>query len=273
MRAYKAIPRFILSALFLLSFGLAPITSMAVNDSDLAPVIQQSNKWQVLIAPYGWLFGTDGTITARGTESTVDVTPMDLLRNLSAIDFIGQIHLELKRGPINLVFDPTYLKLTQSVRVGPIGADITPSMTIIDFGAYFTVLRKMASDHPYRGGIFQLFGGGRYFKIGAKIKPLRLPSVSGSTDFLAPVIGARLGLALNRALAFIAKADFGGFNVDCAKSTWGGALLGKYRFHKNWQVVAGYRWLSVNFSKGSGTSKGGMDATLYGPEAGIAVNF
>jgi len=238
-------------------------TNNANHANDTNPT--KDYKWHFLIAPYGWLFGMHGPLVVKGSVTNVDLTPSDTLRLISDIDAIWQLHLEALHGPLALMVDTTYLKLTTDVGVGPIGLTLTPSLTIIDFGAFYTIATNPAMGDATTPVRFQLFGGGRYFKIAARVTPKRFPTISGSQHILAPIVGARLIFPVEKQFQFIVRGDVGGFNVDCTRSTWSATILGQYLFHHWLALSVGYRALGVHFMK----EASGGDLTLYGPVVGL----
>lgn len=273
----KKIAVFILSVFFILSFS-TPV--FAANNSNhplkkdhslINRHINAAPSWHFLIAPYGWIFGMRGDMIIRGTRSTVDMTPHDILNLLDDVDFIGELHMEAEHGPLTLMVDPTYLKLTTDVGVGPIGVTLSPSLTILDFGAFYTVLTNPALHDATSPVKFQLFAGGRYFKMKLKISPKRFPSASGSQHILAPIVGGRLIFPIDKKFTFTARGDIGGFDFDDTQSTWSATLLGQYAFNKCVTLAVGYRFLGIHFIKNVAgtTTKSGMNITFYGPVVGI----
>lgn len=237
------------------------------------PPTPAPQQWHIHIAPYAWIFGMKGNMTLKNQVADLDFTPIDVLKSIQDIDFIGQLHTELQRGPLDLMLDTTYLRLTKKIRFNKFGVDITPAMGIVDFGAYYTVSEFAPIHNANRNIALQVFGGGRYFYMSAKLKPLRLRTISDNAAFITPIIGGRLQLPLSENFGVNVRGDIGGFGIDDAKFTWAATILGHYRFHKHWFVALGYRWLDLNFSQGEGKNKTGVDALLSGPIIGFIFRY
>lgn len=253
----------VVTALFICTLSI-PINSFAENSNN-----DESDSWRFMIAPYAWIFGMNGTLTLNDTTSDVSTTPMDTLEMLGDIDFIGELHVELTKDRWTLLFDPTYLKLTQDVSVGPIGASITPEITFVDFGAFYSLAESSLIAHQ-KPAVFQVLAGGRYYSMKAKIAPDRLPSVSGDQDFLTPIIGARVLAPLSKNWKLALRGDYGGFDIDDVTETWSASVLGNYSFNQKIELVAGFRVLAVNFEKGSGQDRFDINMRFWGPLIGVA---
>jgi len=210
-----------------------------------------------------------GKLTAAGNTVNLDTQPSDTLENLDKVDFIGEVHIEVGHGRWDFMLDPTYLKLSTNVGFGPISAGLSPELAIIDFGAYYSVLQHAAINGAPNPIVFQVFAGGRYFHMGAEVSPKKLPTISGSASFIAPMLGARIKLPVDPNFTFVLRGDYGGFGVDHASSTWSAAILGKVHMYKCLSFAVGYRLLGIDYSE----NNSGMDGTLYGPVIGVIFKF
>ena len=57
----------------------------------------------------------------------------------------------------------------------------------------------------------------------------------------------------------------GGFGIGSASDlTWSITTYLNYQFSKHWSLAGGYRYLDMDYSRGSGTSKFGLDGSLEG---------
>jgi hypothetical protein len=46
-----------------------------------------------------------------------------------------------------------------------------------------------------------------------------------------------------------------------------------WRFHRNFSVIGGYRYLYIDYENGSGSDKYAFDGDIKGPILGLAVHF
>ena len=237
------------------------------------PKAPSSSPWQFIIAPYGWIFGMKGDMTIKGSTTTLDVTPLDVLKALNKVDAIFQLHVEARKGRWAFMFDPTYLKVTQDGSMGPISVSVTPSILLVDFGAFYSVLTHQLSQSLYSPLTFQVFAGGRYFEMKARIEPKRLPSVTQEQSFTTPIIGARILSQLGQNVYLILRGDYGGFGIDGVKNTWAASLLGQYAFTRHVALALGFRVLGIDYGTGSGANRFAVDTRIYGPVLGLQFSF
>jgi len=239
----------------------------------------ESEEWEFLIAPYGWLAGVDGAVTAKGVEVDVDKSPSDFFDIVSDIDFVAELHMEAKKGPWIILLDPTYLKVSTDGKVGPVDADVTTEFALVDIaGLYRFYERPIGADNS-RKLSFDVLAGARYWHLESDIDlELRLERFNLKKDFEArkdwidPILGLRTGVNLTRKLTLWARADIGGFGVGSDFSWNVSAVLG-YDVYRNITLALGYRVLDVNFEDGSGDDKTELNATLHGPMLGLVFFF
>ena len=78
-----------------------------------------NNDWDVTIAPYFWMSSINGDVTVKGIPAEVDVKFSDLF---DALEFGGQVHIEVRKGNFGVFVDPTYLQLSVDQDVQVFGA-------------------------------------------------------------------------------------------------------------------------------------------------------
>lgn len=256
-----------------LMFTLLLACSSIVSAASPGVIPPEENPWSFHATLYGWIFGMNGTMTVMGTEADVDVTPIDVLRNLSKLDAIFELHVEARKGRWSFMVDPTYLKVTQDATVGPLSASITPELFLMDFGAFYTLAESALSNPANHNWAFQLFGGGRFFNIKSTIHPSDLPSVSGEENFITPIIGARFITYITENIDLILRGDVGGFGVDDVDLTWSASMISDIHFKKHFTFTMGFRLLDIDFARGSGANRFAVDTLFYGPIIGLGVNL
>lgn len=235
------------------------------------PAQDQSNQkteWDYTIAPYGWIFGINGSMTVKGTTIKIDTTPGDTLKLLKDVDFIGQLHMEANKGPWTILLDPTYLKLTQDGSMGPLAATVSPEIAFVDFGTFYTLANPRIAQ-TQKPLLIQVLGGGRYFHMRIKIRPSMLPSVSESQDFVTPIIGGRIKTQLDKRWNLLIRGDIGGFGIDDVKKTWSASAITEYSLNKKCMLALGFRVMGIDYAHGSGASRFAIDTRFWGPVFGI----
>ena len=261
--------------------SLLPVTGIAAsgkkvfgsNNNSYNANAANENQWHFVVTPYAWLFGMNGDMTVKGSTSDVDITPIDLLKNISILDFVGQLHVEAQRGNWSFMIDPTYIKASPSATLGPINVDVTVEMTLIDFGVFYKVYQQT---YPNDQAVsLELFGGGRYMylknEIALSAKPGAI-TVVGSQGWVDPIIGGRAISRITKNVFAWFRADVGGFGVS-SKFTWSAIAAVGYDFNRRVALVGGFRGLGYDYSTGSGSDEFKMDMTYYGPIIGLKFQW
>jgi len=87
-----------------------------------------------------------------------------------------------------------------------------------------------------------------------------------TTDWVDPLLGARVRLDLPHKFFVTAIGDVGGFGIGSASDvTWQGAGLVGYKMSPRWTSVIGYRTL--------GLTRNGAEITMFGPLMGMSFKF
>jgi hypothetical protein len=226
----------------------------------------------------------------------VDASFIDLVRQSDAlVAVMGTV--EARRGPLALYSDIVWTRLGvsgASIRTRGLSPGVTTSvgqslslnieMTIIETGAAYEISRSNALS-------FDLIGGARYWgqkanfsyeaSISTDIGDLerigsRAFARSGSVQWLDPFVGARMRFTPAAGRELFLRGDIGGFGA-ASKFSWQaitgyGFNLGAYR-NMIFSGLIGYRALSVNFVKGSGTSRYEYDMLQHGPVLALNIRF
>ncbi|PHQ81896.1 MAG: hypothetical protein COB66_01110 [Coxiella sp. (in: Bacteria)] len=259
------------------------LTDIYAGGPDQQPT---SAPWHFTVAPYGWIFGQNGDMTVQGTKTHIDLTPIDVLKNIHYLDFIFQLHMEAAKGPWAVMVDSTYMKISPTSRVDlgtvtvppgsvPASLDIktTIKFSILDMGTYYTFLQKTFSQ-PYRWIKIEGLLGARdvYIAASMNLTPLRLAqqSASGNANWFSPMTGARMTLHIWRPFAILLSGDVAGTGSNFS---WNTTALGSYSFNHYTALALGYRVLSFDGSRGSGANKFKMDMIYYGPVIGLVVTW
>ena len=269
------------------------------------PVAAPYAPWTISVTPYAWLPFLQGDVTIKGRSVDIDVNPFELLDHLDAVPIMA--YTEARKGPLVLYNDIFYAKVgvdgsvSRSVRGLTVGAsaDLDIELAIIEAGGAFEVARwSSASGGGLRGApaftqytAVDLLAGARYWHQDADLKfgitgTLDLGGLAvsrgraiargGDVDWVDPLVGFRIrhGFAPGQELLF--RADVGGFDVG-SQFSWN--VLGAYSFKfavrdgVTYSGMLGYRALSVDFEKGSGTNRYEYDVVQHGPVVGLTIGF
>jgi hypothetical protein len=233
------------------------------------PASTEPSEWHFNWIPfYLWFSGLDGNIGVGGYIAPADVGFADVFKNLN----IGLMTaLDVRRKRVGLFTDLIFISLTSNQANTPIGAAFTgfnanAKELILDPEVYFRLV-----DNPH--GSIDAIGGGRYWHLN---NSLDLFPVGGGTtvtagqtqNWIDPVLGARFRLNLNKGVFVDVQGDAGGFGVgsQLTYQIYGG--LGK-EFKKRFSVMAGYRYLYVDY-----TNSGFLyDVHMSGALVGFGIRF
>jgi len=205
-----------------------------------------------------------------GNEVTapVDAAPGDIF---SKLKMGGMLYLEAHNNKWAVTSDLIFMHLKQ---------DIAPGK----FWDYGTAGAKQLVWEPagfYRLASFLEVGvGGRLNNLQASIEGRRnaFPagtyevSESASKTWFDPILITRLTADIRDKWLFQFRGDLGGFGVG-SKFTWQFQAYAGYKFTKVFQLTAGYRYMSMDYDKGTDTSRFIYDVDTFGPEISFGFHF
>lgn len=266
------------------------------------PVSPLSSQWTLNVTPYGWLTFINGNATVKGRTADFDIDPIELLRHLDGVPFMG--YAEARSGPLGLYTDIVYAPLgidahrSRSLdRVtldASLGLDITQA--IIEAGAVYEIARwswggLRGPDTSANYTAVDLLAGARYWHQDAELNLSltatldvagltssrgRAVAREGSVDWVDPLVGLRFRHQLAPGQELLLRGDVGGFDAG-SQFSWN--VIGTYSFQigvyygATVSGVLGYRALSVDFVKSSGIGRYEFDAVQHGPILGLTAKF
>jgi hypothetical protein len=231
------------------SFALAVCGSAGAETSDAG--------WRWSVTPYIW--GSDVSADVRfpsGQEVGGRLTFNDILDDL---DLAALVHLEGHRGEWGMLFDVTYLEMSDSATHGPIS-----SATDTEFGVY-----ELAGVYtPEAAEGFSVLAGARVVDVAldltltppAPFNPIRRSLNESFTDLL---LGARYVFALGDRWALNVRGDVG---VGETAEDWGATAQIGWRFGSELQhaVLFGWRHLEIEVRESSRRTDVSFDGPLVG---------
>jgi len=237
----------------------------------------QCNEWQVNITPYFLVAGLNGTAGVKGITSDVDMSFSDILDKLG---FGFNMALEVRKGHWGLILDGIYLRLEdQRTRswMGPLGlvnieGALDATMTQQIYGAGLNYRFAFGRTN------LDLVMGARFTRIeldlilnattNLELLPGGIREVNGKSDWVDPIIGARIFHNFNKALAFMVYQDFGGFGIG-SDMTYQFVGVIDWTFYSVISAKLGYRFLYQNFDKDDFQ----WNTNISGPLLGIGFRF
>jgi opacity protein-like surface antigen len=254
----------------LLSLSLVLVASLSWPRPARAqsnPASAMDDRWHFLLAPYLWGSGMEGTVGVNDAVSVpIDLSFGDALENLD-FAFLGRI--EGRKNRIGFGIDTVYMNLGVDV-TGPVngqlglGADVR-SLTVEGVLSY-----RLASDEA-AGRFVDVLAGARYMDNRAALTLERdgnpIAGREGSLDWVDGLVGVRVRLPLGRVAAIHARTDVAGLGSDFTWNLQGGL---EFRLGERWKTGAGYRYLDVDYDKGTGPERRIWQVAYHGPYAFVA---
>jgi hypothetical protein len=226
----------------------------------------------------GWISGLSGDFGVRGVVTDQDVKFTDILKRLDMIA-VGSLYARYQRWEI--FADGQYMKISDTAQLPGLLFDRARVSLKSAFAEGFLGYRLINC----KNGILSVFAGARYNYMSgdlhiAKNSDPRFPilreklgiplslRVSGSKEWVDPVIGFGGRVKVWKPVSLYAKGDIGGFGA-ASDFTWqvqGGVEFQVARWL--WSDV-GWRYLKYDYASGGFTNK----TELNGPFIETGVNF
>jgi len=262
-------PRNILFPLFIIACILAVATPAEAQPT--APGTQSDFHWTVV--PYAWLTGLNGTIGAKGFDTTVDASFADLSKHLN---MAAMVHLEgIYRDRVGLFTDFNYSLLGDQASGKHISVDGKTSLLLVDIAAFYRLGTFSLGQAQNASMNFDLLAGARIWSLALN---LDVDTAHGGRDIFKsktwadPIVGARAEFHFAKSWLVSLRGGIGGFSISSA-FTWDATAALGYTLWEHGTLLLGYRAVGVNHEEGSGKNAFKFDATLSGPILGLAFTF
>ncbi|MBS0189824.1 MAG: hypothetical protein U0573_13420 [Phycisphaerales bacterium] len=247
-------------------------TSASGGSSENAPPQELDAKpWKFVIAPYLWVPAQHGHVQSGIARANVSMTVGDTWNAIwDNFQFAGCLHMEAVHDRWTIFGDAMYLHLGNEVKNLPITADFKQG--IFELGGTYAVfdgaLPGAASDSTVRVRLEPLAGVRVWYIDSTITGPFQ---TRGPNDTWVDGFGGVRGeLAFNETFSLTGRVDVG---TGMSELTWNALTMLNINFNKNIGIFAGWRWLSDNYSKGSGRDRFEYDMMLSGPFAGLKITF
>jgi hypothetical protein len=209
------------------------------------------NSWHLAVSPYLWFPGVHGTIAGpNGRSLAFRASPGDLLSHFR-IGLMGAVEARHKR--IVVPIDLMWIRLGADNAVAGPGLGVVTSANITATELLFTpkigyrVIDKEGLKADVLSGIrFWHFGENLHFN-----PSLLGLNFNGSQNFVDPLVGGRIQMALSPKIVVNVLGDVGGWGTGSQLEYQFAALLG-YRIKPALVLQAGYRYLNIDYRRTHG---------------------
>ncbi len=217
---------------------------------------------------YFFAASASGTVSVRGVPPIPFEAPLsDTIQNLD-LAFIA--HGETRKGRLGFGLDLNYIDLGTPVPSSGILGAASPKLDILQIVTQgFAFWRASAWGTPESPGAFDLLGGLHYFHVRTRLEGTTrngedlAETTADTMDFVNLMLGMRVLVPLGSAFSVSARSDVA---LGDSSDSW--ELVGDVwlSLGKGWSVGAGYRYLKVDYEKGSGPDRTTFKPIYRGPQ-------
>jgi hypothetical protein len=246
--------------------GHSPAADAAASGSPQEDATGADGGWHFALNSYLWFPGVHGTAAGvRGNSLSFRASPGDLLSH-SRFGLMGA--LEVRHNRLVGSIDWLWIRLEDD-RALPLPGFVLPPTSANIKATEFLLAPKIGYRviNEERIKIDALVGF-RYWYLGENLKfnPSLLGlNFSGSQDFVDPVVGGRIQVALSPKIVVNILGDVGGWNTGSKLEYQVAGVLG-YKIKPKWTLQAGYRYLNVDY-------RGSRGSVFNATTAGVLVGF
>ena len=222
--------------------------------------------WHFALNSYLWFPGVHGTAAGvRGNSLGFSASPGDLLSN-SRFGLMGA--LEVRRNRLVGSLDLLWIRLEDDKALPLPGFVLPPTSANIKATEFLLAPKigyRVIDEERIK---IDALAGFRYWYLGENLKfnPSLLGlNFSGSQDFVDPVLGGRIQVALSPKIVVNILGDVGGWNTGSKLEYQVAGVVG-YKIKPKWTLQAGYRYLNVDYH-------GSRGAVFNATTAGVVVGF
>jgi hypothetical protein len=256
-KAVKGLGRLLIATLSLALLQREPVQAQeqlsiateppsAVPGKTSAPA-NQDTGWHFDLSPYLWFAGAHGTVGTLGRDIGIHATPGDLLSHFD-IGLMGAG--EVRRNRLLLDGDLVWVRVSDSRALPFPGlAAISADARLGQFIWTNKLGYRLIDSHKMKADANL---GVRFWHLGQKLNfnpsPLGL-NFKGSQNWADIIIGGRVQVPLGDKLNVDLLGDVGGWNAT-ANLDYEFATLLDYKLSSRWTLLAGYRYLFVDYRAG-----------------------
>jgi hypothetical protein len=228
------------------------------------------NRWHFLVEPYLMMASINGSVGIGNIPATNICIPASEV--FSHLNFGAMLYAEARNERFAISSDFLYASLDQgaSSKNGIINGQAGVKLVIEELAGLYRVApwlefglgaRIVGFETSLDVNVDSTIVSGTHHR-----------SASKSTTWVDPILITRLMGTLHKKWILQLRADAGGIGIG-SQFTWQIHPIVTYKFSKLFQLGLGYRMLSFDYNKGSGTDQVVYDMDLYGPEFRVGFNF
>jgi hypothetical protein len=227
--------------------------------------------WHLAVTPYLWFPGVHGTLVGPNDNGIgFRASPGDLLSHFQ-IGLMGGVELSHKRIVTSMDIFWIRLEDDQAIPLPPAVGDgaISAKVHATEFFLTPKIGYRVIDQEKIK---IDALVGFSYWHLGESLSfnPSTLGlNFTGSQNFVDPIVGGRIQLALSPKIVVNILGDVGGWNTGSKLEYQIAGLLG-YRIKPALTLQAGWRYLSLDYVGGRGSV---FDITTAGVLFGVTINL
>lgn len=248
-----------------LSDSASPVDPAAQAAGSAASKASGDDGWHIDVSPYLWFPGVHGTVGAAGRELSVHASAGDLLSNFR-FGLMGAVELRRKRLLIPL--DMMWVRLGDDKPLPLEEGVVTANMKAQEFILTPKIGIRLLDEEKIK---IDGLTGFRYWHLGESLNfnPSELGlSFSRSQNWVDPLVGGRIQIALAPKVVINILGDVGGWGVGSQLDYQVVGALG-YKIKPTWTLQAGYRYMGVDYRSGGFL----FDVIMPGVFFGLTINL
>jgi hypothetical protein len=199
------------------------------------------------VSPYLWFPGVHGTLGARNQSASIHASPGDLLSHFR-FGLMGAVEPRYKR--FVMPFDMMWIRLQDNKGVPNLRDTVDRSVTVK--GTEFLLTQKVGYRLIDSERIkIDALAGFRFWHFGESLtfNPSGI-NFSPSQNWVDPLVGARIQMALSPKIVVNVLGDVGGWGTGSQLDYQFAALLG-FRIKPKLTLQGGFRYLYVDYANGT----------------------
>jgi hypothetical protein len=245
------------------------------------PIAAPTSDWRFIAQLHWWLpLKIKGPVVVGATRTDVDVDLRDLLNDLK---FIIEGGFEVTNDQWSFLVWGLYMNIgtdaaTTVPFVGTFDTTLGFKATIVDMAVAYRVgdwpLGKGKSATMALDLLVGLMVWDTDLEVSERFPGGFDPGIKEEHSWVDLMIGGRMLFDISDKFNVSLRGEVGGFGIGSSSSlAWNVTVLAEYKFHPNMGLVAGYRYLDVDWEQGSGLSRIGYDWIIHGPILGVSIHF
>ena len=236
---------------------------------DSGTFVSENNKWTFLVEPYMMFPNMSGTVGLGDLpEATLDASSNDILGQLK-MGFM--LNAEASTGKWAIGSDLLYMDLAKGIEARNLisSGEITAKQLGWEVSGLYRVTPWLEVG---LGGLLNSINSGADLNVKAIGGGTTSKSKSLTKTWFDPMLITRISSKSGEKFIYQFRGEIGGFGVG-SDLAWQIQAYAGYRFSKLFQIMGGYRIISLDYESGSGENRFMYNVDTSGPVVRFGFNL